>query len=194
MSIPRKISEIQKKLEGMSDEIDRHFTIEIAKKKDPHGHVTSRRPHSSSLIDEWTVIGRDENKRKIVEMLLWIGEGVNVSVIPIVGMGGIGKTTLAQLVYNDAEIVGCFDLRIWISVSVDYDVVRITKSIVESATEKRLKLSELDPIQVRLQNILRGKRFLLVLDDLWNENISEWDVLRSPFSVGLPGSRDGAVH
>ena len=93
MSIPRKISEIQKKLEGMSDEIDRHFTIETAKKKDPHGHVTSRRPHSSSLIDEWTVIGRDENKRKIVDMLLWI-EGVNVSVIPIVGMGGIGKTTL----------------------------------------------------------------------------------------------------
>ena len=44
-------------------------------------------------------------------------------------------------------------------------MVRITKSIVESATEKRLKLSELDPIQVRLQNILRGKRFLLVLDD-----------------------------
>lgn len=89
------------------------------------------------------MIGRDEHKRKIVEMLLWIGEGVNVSVIPIVGMGGIGKTTLAQLVYNDAEIVSCFDLRIWISVSVDYDVVRITKSIVESATEKRLKLSEL---------------------------------------------------
>jgi MinD superfamily P-loop ATPase len=70
---------------------------------------------------------------------LWIREGVNVDVISIEGMGGIGKTTLA--------IVTHFDLRIWMSVSVDFDVVSM---------EKRLELSELDPIQVRLQNILRG--------------------------------------
>ena len=182
LSIPHKLCEIQKKLDGMLDEVDRQFMIEIVKKKDPH-------THSSSLVEEWSVIGRDDDKRKIVEMLLWDGEEVNVDVISIVGMGGIGKTTLAKLVYNHVDVVTQFDLRIWISVSVDYDVVRITKSIVESAMGKRLKFSELDPIQVTLQNILRGKRFLLVLDDMWNENMSDWDVLRSPFSVGLPGSK-----
>uniref|UniRef100_A0A2N9IDX3 NB-ARC domain-containing protein n=1 Tax=Fagus sylvatica TaxID=28930 RepID=A0A2N9IDX3_FAGSY len=182
LSIPHKLCEIQKRLDGMLDEVDRQFMIEIVKKKYPHSH-------SSSLVEESSVIGRDDDKRKIVEMLLWDGEGVNVDVISIVGMGGIGKTTLAKLVYNDADVVTRFNFRIWISVSVDYDVVRITKSIVESAMGKRLKFSELDPIQVTLQNILRGKRFLLVLDDMWNENMSDWDVLRSPFSVGLPGSK-----
>ena len=183
---PHKICEIQKKLEGMLEETDRR----CMKKKDPHSHATSQRSHTSSFIDEGSVIGRNEDRRQIVEMLLSI-EGAKLSVIPIVGMGGIGKSALAQLVYNDKDIENCFDLRIWISVSVDYDVVSITKSIVESVMEKRLNLSELDKIQVKLQNVLKEKRFLLVLDDMWNENISHnfWDVLRSPFSVGLSGSK-----
>jgi hypothetical protein len=80
LSIPHKLWEIQKKLDGMLDEVDRQFMIGIVKKKYPH-------THSSSLVEEWSVIGRDDYKKKIVEMLLWIREGVNVDVISIEGMG-----------------------------------------------------------------------------------------------------------
>ncbi|XP_011070057.1 putative disease resistance RPP13-like protein 1 isoform X1 [Sesamum indicum] len=112
----------------------------------------------------------------------------NVSVIPIVGMGGIGKTTLAQIVYNDHRLVGKFDLKMWASVSMDFDTISITKSIIESASGERCKLSGLDPIQVNFQNLIRGKKFLLVLDDYWSEEYRDWDLLCSPFKVGARGS------
>ncbi|KAL0404752.1 UNVERIFIED_CONTAM: putative disease resistance protein RGA3 [Sesamum radiatum] len=143
----------------------------------------------SSLVDEECVVGRDRERTEIVEMLLDQKlSRTNVSVIPIVGMGGIGKTALAQIVYNDHRLVGKFDLKMWASVSMDFDTISITKSIIESASGERCKLFGLDPIQVTLQNLIRGKKFLLVLDDYWSEEYRDWDMLCSPFKVGARGS------
>lgn len=130
-------------------------------------------------MDGKSLIGREKEKEEIVKMLLT--EESSFSVIPLVGMGGIGKTTLAQIVYNDNLVVNNFELRIWISVSINFDLIRISKSIIECITGKRCKLADLDPIQLKLQSLLRGRKFLLVLDDLWTEKYGDWDVLSSPF-------------
>ncbi|RZB80582.1 putative disease resistance RPP13-like protein 1 [Glycine soja] len=92
-----------------------------------------------------------------------------VPVVSIVGMGGIGKTTLAQLVYNDQTVQDQFDLKAWVYVSQDFDVVALTIAI--------------------LKQRLMGKKFLLVLDDVWNENYSSWEALQIPFIYGFSGSR-----
>ena len=81
------------------------------------------RPMTSSLIDDSSVFGRERDKESIVKILLTSPNSnhANVSILPIVGMGGLGKTTLTQLVYNDARVKEHFPLRVWLCVSENFD-------------------------------------------------------------------------
>ncbi|CAK8564996.1 unnamed protein product [Lathyrus sativus] len=104
-------------------------------------------------------------------------------------MGGVGKTTLAQLVYNDEKVEDHFDLKAWACVSEDFDVFRVTKTLLESVTSKTWETNNLDFLRVELKKNLRDRRFFIVLDDLWNDNYSDWDELVSPLISGKIGSR-----
>ncbi|XP_058108850.1 putative disease resistance protein RGA3 [Magnolia sinica] len=145
-----------------------------------------------SRLDRPLVVGREDDKNEVLDLLLNESSGeVNEVplVISIVGMGGLGKTTLAQLAYNDEKIKGHFEMRMWVRVSEDFDVKRITKSIIQSATETGCESFDLDQLQDCLGKMLHEKRFLLVLDDVWSEDREKWDKLRLPFQNGALGSR-----
>ena len=89
-------------------------------------------------------------------------------------MGGVGKTTLAQLVYNKELVTERFDVRAWVCVSQEFDVLRITKTILEAVTSSTGDTNDLDLLQVRLNKSLVGKKFLIMLDDILNENYLDW--------------------
>ncbi|KAL4601118.1 hypothetical protein ACB092_11G249100 [Castanea dentata] len=105
-------------------------------------------------------------------------------------MGGLGKTTLAQLVYNDDIVSRYFDLKAWACVSDDFDMVRVTKVILQSLIAPEIyDVNDLNLLQVKLKEKLFGKKFPFILDDVWNEDYDNWTKLRSPFEFGAPGSK-----
>ncbi|TYI31924.1 hypothetical protein ES332_A04G020900v1 [Gossypium tomentosum] len=128
-------------------------------------------------------VGRANEKQEMLE-LLNSNNSDGVCVLSIVGMGGMGKTTLAQLVYNDPSIKESFDHKSWVCVSDDFDAVNITKTILRSLDAESRDENDLNLLQVKLKEKLSGKRFLLVLDDIWNESYSDWTILRTPFGAG----------
>uniref|UniRef100_A0A6N2KSD0 AAA+ ATPase domain-containing protein n=1 Tax=Salix viminalis TaxID=40686 RepID=A0A6N2KSD0_SALVM len=147
---------------------------------------------TTSVIDATEIKGRETDKDTIVKMLLSESSDQEPALrtISLVGMGGIGKTTLAQLVYNDHEVETYFEKRIWVCVSDPFDEIRIAKAILEGLNESAQNLITLQALLGKIQESISGKRFLLVLDDVWNEDSTKWEQLKNSLKrVCLPGSR-----
>ncbi|WVZ48838.1 LOW QUALITY PROTEIN: hypothetical protein U9M48_000240 [Paspalum notatum var. saurae] len=109
----------------------------------------------------------------------------DLMVLPIVGMGGLGKTTLAQLIYNDPQVKEHFHLLKWVCVSDDFNVRDLANKIC-NASEKSL-----EEAFKKLQDELKGKRMfvpILVLDDVWNKDDNKWEKLKACLKHGGVGS------
>jgi Leucine-rich repeat (LRR) protein len=151
--------------------------------------VIRGRDQTHSYVPEEEVIGREKDKEAIIDLLLDFDLEENVSFISIVGIGGLGKTTLAQYVYNDEKVKTYFELKMWVCVSDVFDVKTIAEKIIGSATGTKPENLEMDQLQIELRKNLDQQKYLLVLDDLWNEDIESWRNLKIFLTVGSKGSK-----
>jgi len=184
--------DIALKIKEVCEKVD-----DIAKARDTYGFALYRatdelqRLKSTSFVDESSVIGRDVEKKTVVSKLVGESsqEARDVDVISLVGLGGIGKTTLAQLAFNDSQVKAHFEKKIWVCVSDPFDEVRIAKAILEQLEGRTPDLVELQSLLQTVSESIKGKRFLLVLDDVWTENHRQWEPLKLSLKGCARGSR-----
>ncbi|KAL0907616.1 hypothetical protein M5K25_022035 [Dendrobium thyrsiflorum] len=177
------INEIIRKFDEIAKDKKALQLREVDAPRRPCLNDVTKRPPSSSLVYESDVFGREDEKRKIIQLLMSQSEKEN-NIIPIVGMGGVGKTTLAQLVYNDLIVCQHFSPKVWVCVSKEFDVLGVTKEIVKSIIKSSIHEdnNNLNDLHCILKEALLDKKFLLILDDVWNERPDMWEAFQAPFS------------
>ncbi|GLT35204.1 hypothetical protein SLA2020_096750 [Shorea laevis] len=179
------------KIKGITDQLEkikeRRDALDLKIEDGTNRAVTRRTPTTG--VPESHVFGREKDKDAILQKLLINEDGTKCfSVIPIVGMGGLGKTTLASLVYNDEKLEGVFGPKAWVCVSDEFDDLRMVISILD---QMNVKSDSKDPavIHSKLKEMLSGQKFLLVLDDVWNNNYHLWNRLQGLFKLGAAGRK-----
>ncbi|XP_044508392.1 disease resistance protein RGA2-like [Mangifera indica] len=181
-----KIKEINKRLAKIATEKDNFNLTE----KIYSNNILGWERETHSFVRASDVIGRDKDKEEVMKILLCPSDGhENVSVISIVGIGGLGKTTLAKLVYNDEKVSDYFKLKMWICVSDKFSLKRLLIDIINSAIGQKYNHMSMDQLQTILRDIIRDKKYLLVLDDVWNENYELWCDLRNLLMECVSGSK-----
>ncbi|XP_061996400.1 putative disease resistance protein RGA3 isoform X2 [Rosa rugosa] len=146
-----------------------------------HGISIDRETYSILKQDENNIIGRDNVVADIVQALTKSNHNLesDLSVLAIVGMGGLGKTTLAKSIYHKSEISRHFEKKMWICVSNPFEVNSILRGILEYVKPENAAVKGIDAICNILREELKGKRYLLILDDVWNEDAEKWNDLKS---------------
>ncbi|KAK3119507.1 hypothetical protein QOZ80_9AG0671530 [Eleusine coracana subsp. coracana] len=187
--IGHRLKKLNEKLDGINERSKTFNFINLTSYRDQRGKIeSSRLPCRETTGEpELEVIGEKirEDTKNLVELLTCkentINEHNKVMVFAIVGVGGIGKTTLAQNIFNDELIQRKFDKKIWVSVNQDYTDIDLLMRIIEAAGGNQRAGNTKVVLQQTLKETLEGCKTLLVMDDVWNHQAWE-NVIRTPMT------------
>ncbi|XP_039162765.1 putative disease resistance protein RGA4 [Eucalyptus grandis] len=181
LKMSHKVRAVKKRIEVI--EANRKFGLNMLPERE-----WRKREETHSFACEGDIIGRDDDKETVKKFLLDLDVKGNVSILPIVGIGGLGKTTLAQHVYNDKMVSEHFELKMWVCVSNDFDMKKIVKNILAGVMKEELNYV-MEQLQNELRRVIDGRRYLLVLDDYWDAKLETWLKLKSLLVGGARGSK-----
>ncbi|KAK4425700.1 putative disease resistance protein RGA4 [Sesamum alatum] len=184
-----KIKDVNMKLKRLNEEA---ISYDLQRRVTDSAIFVPHVTETDSISVDPVLLGRENDTSNIVNLLVNPRDEV-VSIFPIVGMGGIGKTTLARLVFNNQQVMKHFDEKIWVCVSENFaSTTRLFKRILESLTNDVVQVESREAILKSLKEKLRNRRYLLVLDDLWNEEQKYWEEFRSSL-LGINSNKGNFV-
>ncbi|KAI5004688.1 hypothetical protein ZWY2020_031931 [Hordeum vulgare] len=170
-----RIRSLNKKIENiLKDTV--FLTLNTAIQPTRNG-PTSKLIRSSNLVEP-NLVGKEMKyaSRKLVDLVVAHKESKSYK-LAIVGTGGVGKTTLAQKIYNNPKVKGSFKMQAWTCVSQDYNEVTLLKEVLRNIGVHHEQGETIAELQRKLAETIEGKSFFLVLDDVWHSNV--WtDLLR----------------
>ncbi|KAM0884054.1 hypothetical protein ACQ4PT_031275 [Festuca glaucescens] len=178
IKMPRKMKEIQKRLQKIAD--DRNNYRVLPEIRSEQKQVPDIR-ETAGNVEETEIIGRTHEK---LEILARISDSTTqgTTILPICGIGGIGKTTLARLVFNDSEFKQYS--KMWVYVSQKFEMKKIGNILISQLSSESPISDDLHSIQTRLQDLFTGRRILIILDDLWEKNPSRLQELKAMLKQG----------
>ncbi|XBI61893.1 hypothetical protein VPH35_042631 [Triticum aestivum] len=164
-----RIRSLNRKIENISK--DKIFLSFNTSTQPTENGSTSKLKRSSNLVEP-NLVGKEiiHSSRKLVDLVLAHKENKSYK-LAIVGTGGVGKTTLAQKIYNDTKIKGSFKMHAWICVSRDYNEVTLLKEVLRNIGVHHEQGETIAELQSKLAETIEGKSFFLVLDDVWHSNV-----------------------
>ncbi|XP_066373715.1 putative disease resistance protein RGA3 [Miscanthus floridulus] len=175
LTMPGKLKDMKRRLENI--EKLRRFDLMADTSSDDQDMIQMR---ATGPCLEEGIVGRDKDKAELMKLLQ---EDCKHAIIPIYGFGGLGKTTLAQMVFDDSTTKRDFDICVWVYVSTKFSNEKIGRSIISQVDEQGDQY-DLPSVQKRVEMILSGEKYLVVLDDLWEENTSNLNQLKAMLKGG----------
>uniref|UniRef100_A0A0E0IZJ7 NB-ARC domain-containing protein n=1 Tax=Oryza nivara TaxID=4536 RepID=A0A0E0IZJ7_ORYNI len=175
ITMARRLKKMQNKLKKITEQHQSFgFTVVMEQR------VPDRR-ETSSKMEEALIVGRNEDRQKTLALL---AENImqEIIILPIYGIGGIGKTTLAKSVFNHNHFREYS--QVWVYVSQLFDLKRIGNSIISQVSKRESQLTDLEMIHNCLGELIAGRKILIILDDLWENDQFELDKLKLMLKVG----------
>ncbi|KAM0833295.1 hypothetical protein ACQ4PT_064349 [Festuca glaucescens] len=191
VAMSNKIKSVIEGIHNLCDPVSNLLNIKILNSNSTV--VTIKRSPTGSTVSQDELFGRSAILKQTVDALTGSTyQTETLSVLPIVGPGGMGKTTFTQHLYNNETVEGHFAVKVWVCVSTDFDVHKLTRQIhsyIPAVEQEKHKCTNetasLDQLQKSIIERLKSKMFLIVLDDIWNCNTeADWKNLLSPFTKG----------
>ncbi|KAK9082666.1 hypothetical protein Scep_029137 [Stephania cephalantha] len=186
--ISDKILQIKPKIEGLITQKEKHVAEKASTSSSSLDPTRRFRRVLHNTKENFAMVGMERAKGTLIGEL--VKEDVERRVVPIVGMPGSGKTTLAKHVYISDDTKRHFDCRTWADVSQDYNVkgvlLRLLQNVGVVLSDEERRMAE-EEIMGKLNNLLENKRYLVVLDDLWTQQA--WDDFEKAFPNGKSGSK-----
>ncbi|CAK9153028.1 unnamed protein product [Ilex paraguariensis] len=188
--IASELPKIKARFDNISKSLEPFRNIEQGSSSVVIGDTWSDGRGDALLIEEAELVGIEEPKKQLIGWLL--DNDSPLKVVSVVGMGGLGKTTLVKKVFEDERIKPQFQSHAWITVSQSFNMVELLKNMIKQlyggALPQEMKImnnnNELTEV---IQEFLRKQRYVVVLDDVWS--IGAWNGIKHIFPNNNCGSR-----
>ncbi|CAL4891310.1 unnamed protein product [Urochloa decumbens] len=187
----QKIKVIKKRFDAIVKQRSDYCRIANLMPVDHPGQYTGKtigEEPQSTIVDETSVCGRDQEKNRMISELIETNGQQRIKIVSVIGLGGSGKTTLAKLVFNDSTIKNYFQDILWVHVSREFAVEKLVEKLFEAIAGDKATHLPLQRVSKTISDKLTGKKFLVILDDVWTEDRVDWERFMVHLKSGAPGS------